>query len=199
MRNLDVYGKYFNGNEVSEYGQKYNKVDYATFAKAFNAVLANDLMNTTSEVGYWEPINEGGYYEDANGNTYNEDERTEKIEELEEKQTEIENTLEDIQDRLETEKNADIIAELERDYNGTRDTLQEIEENLEALQEYRYNDIYQWYIVDNYGAELCEAAGETLYYNETLDIYLWGVDHWGTSWDYVLTNISCNVKNEEIA
>ena len=34
-------------------------------------------------------------------------------------------------------------------------------------------------------------------YNETLDIWLWGVTHYGTSWDYVLTNIRCNAKEEE--
>lgn len=179
MRNLDVYGKYFCGNEISTYGQEHNRVDYRTFAKAFNAVLANDLMNNTCDIGYWEPISGGEYYEDTNGDTYNETERDEKIEELEERREELE--------------------ELEEPTPEELQELEEINEDIEALQEYHYNEIYQWYIVDNYGAELCEAAGETLYYNETLDIYLWGVDHWGTAWDYVLTNIRCNTEAQATA
>ena len=179
MKSLDVYGKYFCGNKISDYGQEYNRVDYATFAKAFNAVLANNLMNNTNDKGYWEPINGGEYYEDSNGDIYNETERDEKIEELEERREELEELEEPTPEELEE--------------------LEEINENIEALQEYHYNEIYQWYIIDNYGAELCEAAGETLYYNETLDIYLWGVDHWGTSWDYVLTNIKCNTENKATA
>ena len=26
-------------------------------------------------------------------------------------------------------------------------------------------------------------------YNEQLDMYLWGITHFGTSWDYVLTDV----------
>lgn len=33
-------GKYFMGNEVSEYGRKNGFVDYATFAKAFSHISA---------------------------------------------------------------------------------------------------------------------------------------------------------------
>lgn len=36
-----------------------------------------------------------------------------------------------------------------------------------------------------------EYTNEIVYYNETLDLYVWGVTHWGTSWDYVLTDIPC--------
>lgn len=43
------------------------------------------------------------------------------------------------------------------------------------------------------GAEILQRAEEIVYYNETLDIYLWGVTHWGTSWDYVLTNIKLDI------
>ena len=34
-----------------------------------------------------------------------------------------------------------------------------------------------------------EEAGEILFYNEHLGLTVWGVTHFGTSWDYVLTNI----------
>ena len=49
-----VVGKYFFGNEISEYGQKNNRVDYATLAKSFDAVISNDLMEKTTDIGYWE-------------------------------------------------------------------------------------------------------------------------------------------------
>ena len=37
-------------------------------------------------------------------------------------------------------------------------------------------------------------AHEIVYYSEELDLYIWGVTHYGTSWDYVLTDIKCNVN-----
>lgn len=54
-----------------------------------------------------------------------------------------------------------------------------------------YIDVYQWYIVDgdNITLELLDEADEIVYYSESLDVYLWGVTHWGTSWDYTLTSI----------
>jgi hypothetical protein len=39
-----MFGKYFYGNEISAYGKKNGFVDYATLAKAFDAVLNNDIM-----------------------------------------------------------------------------------------------------------------------------------------------------------
>ena len=51
-------------------------------------------------------------------------------------------------------------------------------------------EIYQFYIISEYGYEfLSEHTDEIVYYNNTLDIHLWGVTHFGTSWDYVLTDI----------
>lgn len=53
-----------------------------------------------------------------------------------------------------------------------------------------YYDIYQYYIISYYGyAFLKEYTDEIVFYNEKLDIYLWGITHFGTSWDYVLTDI----------
>ena len=51
-------------------------------------------------------------------------------------------------------------------------------------------EIFQYYIISEYGADVLEQyTDEIVYYNEQLDLYLWGIDHFGTSWDYVLTNI----------
>lgn len=53
-----------------------------------------------------------------------------------------------------------------------------------------YEDIYQYYIISSYGAEILERyTDEIVYYLPAIDIYVWGVTHFGTSWDYVLTDI----------
>lgn len=51
-------------------------------------------------------------------------------------------------------------------------------------------DVYQTYIISERGCDfLSRHTDEIVYYCEELDIYLWGIAHFGTSWDYVLTNI----------
>lgn len=155
-----MFGKYFYGNKISEYGLRNGFVDYATLSKAFDAVLNNDIMSKTFDIGYWEQ--ESGFVDNS-----------EKIEEMREKIEE-----------LEEEENAKEIEELES----------KIEE-LEEEQEYQ-PDIYQYYIVSDNGARILEEFNEIVFYNEALDMYLWGVTHYGTSWDYVLTNIPCNAKED---
>ena len=52
------------------------------------------------------------------------------------------------------------------------------------------HDIYQDYIISEQGYEfLSEYTDELVFYNERLHVYIWGISHFGTSWDYVLTNI----------
>ena len=49
---------------------------------------------------------------------------------------------------------------------------------------------YQYYMISEFGvAFLIENTDELVYYNEELNIYIWGISHFGTSWDYVLTDI----------
>ena len=57
-------------------------------------------------------------------------------------------------------------------------------------------EIYQYYIVSSDGADILKDINEIVFYHYELDIYLWGVTHWGTSWDYVLTDIPCNCGYE---
>ena len=46
------------------------------------------------------------------------------------------------------------------------------------------------YIVSKNGYQvLRDYTDELVFYNDTLDMYIWGITHFGTSWDYVLTNI----------
>lgn len=70
--------------------------------------------------------------------------------------------------------------------SGAIDNTDEIEE-LESEQDNEL-EVFQWYIVDYWGARLLQI-NEIVYYNKTLDMYLWDITHYGTSWDYVLTNI----------
>ena len=129
--------EYFCGNKISAYGLENGYIDYRTLAAAFDAVLANGIIEKTTNVGYWE-IENGNecYYIDNDGNEITPD---------------------------------------EYDENGG---------------ECVYYDIYQYYIVSSNGAQiLSDYTNEIVWYNEELDLYVWGVTHFGTAWDYVLTDI----------
>lgn len=75
------------------------------------------------------------------------------------------------------------------------DYIEESEiENWDDIEE-SYIDIFQYYIIDNWGVEiLSNYTDEIIFYNEKLDVYLWGITHYGTSWDYVLTDIKIQNK-----
>lgn len=170
-----VHGKYFYGNEISEYGQQNGYVDYRTLAKAFDAVLNNDIIQKTYEIGYWEQ--ESGMVD-----------HTEEIEALQE---EIESIMYDISEMIDadesfedSEKHLAMVSKMEE----LQDRIDELEEEQDSTDE-----IYQYYIVSDNGAEILKEINEIVFYNEELDMYVWGVTHWGTSWDYVLTDIKCNV------
>lgn len=152
--------KYYYGNAISEYGMENGRVDYATLAKCFDAVLNNDIMSLTYDIGYWEQVSGNIDY-------------TDDIEELEEKKEELEEENESSPSQI-----------LENEIN-------EINEQIEYLEREQNDDqeVFQWYIVDDWGARLLQDIDQIVYYNETLDMYLWGVTHYGTSWDYVLTDI----------
>lgn len=52
------------------------------------------------------------------------------------------------------------------------------------------NMIYQDYIISEQGYEfLARYTDEIVFYNEKLDLYIWSVTHYGTGWDYVLTDV----------
>lgn len=174
--NNKLYGTSFYGNEASNYAKENGRLDYATLAKAFDAVLNNGIIEATANIGYWESENGSEeYYEDNAGNRYTYDEKEERIKELESKIEELE--------ELETEE-----AETE---------INEIRENIEALEDAHYEEIFQYFIISENGAEILKnCTNEIVFYNEELNMYVWGVTHWGTSWDYVLTDIKLNCGKE---
>ena len=50
--------------------------------------------------------------------------------------------------------------------------------------------VFQYYIISESGyAFLRDYTNELVYYNQTLDMYVWAITHFGTGWDYVLTDI----------
>ena len=152
--------KYYYGNAISKYGMENGRVDYATLSKCFDAVLNNDIMQLTYDIGYWYQVS---------GTVDN----TDDIEELEEKLNELEEQNESSPSQI-----------LENEINEINDQIEELE------REQDDKEVCQWYIVDDWGARLLQDIDQIVYYNETLNIYLWGVTHYGTSWDYVLTSIA---------
>lgn len=122
--------RYFCGHEISPYGLEHGYMDYRTLARAFDAVLANDLIARTSGLCcYWDPVN---------GEEYDEETDT-------------------------------------------------------------YAEVFQYFIISAAGADiLMDYTDELVWYNEDLDLYVWGVTHWGTAWDYVLTDIPVVLDEEEV-
>lgn len=60
-------------------------------------------------------------------------------------------------------------------------------------EEENYIDVFQYYIISADGADiLMDWTNEIVFYNEALDMYVWGVTHYGTDWRYVLTEIELN-------
>lgn len=171
---MRVYGEYFCGNKVSEYGLQHNRVDYGTLAKAFDAVLNNDIRSTTCDIGYWEIIS---------GFTNNSDE----IEEIEDRIQELENELAKIQEYDDLQ----LIEDKEEELTQKKDILEDKKQDLEN-EEYNTGEIFQYYIVSNNGADILQEINEIVFFNEELDMYVWGVTHYGTAWSYVLTDIRCN-------
>jgi hypothetical protein len=58
-----------------------------------------------------------------------------------------------------------------------------------------YPDIFQYYIIDNNGADiLSNCTDEIIYYLPELDLYVWGVTHFGTPWCGVDTDIKVELK-----
>ena len=84
----------------------------------------------------------------------------------------------------------------EEEFEGNEDLKEEYEDYYEYFEENKeMYDIYQWYIITDSGAQLLkEQTDEIVFYDEELNIYVWGITHWGTGWDYVLTNIKLREK-----
>lgn len=96
-------------------------------------------------------------------------------------------------------------------YNGLV-TQPLLEKKLEELNEEEGNtdeplsvldlasEVYQTYVITQRGAEfLFNHTAEIISYNETLDVWLWHVTHFGTSWSMVYTDVYWPETDEERA
>lgn len=171
MKRTTHKSEYFYGNKISEYGLQNGYLDYATLAKAFDAVRVNDITKL-----FYADIN-GEYCEPEQINGYIDN--SEEIEELNDRISELMDENEDESKTAEIEELQEQINELER-------------------EQYDQPEIYQYYIISANGADILqEYTNDPVYYIDTLDIYVWGVTHWGTSWDYVLTDVKLDWMRED--
>lgn len=60
-------------------------------------------------------------------------------------------------------------------------------------------EVFQYYIIKEQDLFIASLLNEPVFYNSEIDLYLLGITHWGTSWDYVLTDIDLIYdKNREL-
>lgn len=174
---------YFCGNKISEYGIEHGYLDYSTLAKAFDAVLVNDitkLFYSTINGEYCEPEQVNGYID----NSDEIDELREELEQIEDKQIALINA--DLEDGDE--------------YKALQERADEINDEIEELEREQDEprEIFQYYIVSDDGARLLqEYTSDPVYYLPVLDCYVWGVTHFGTSWAYVLTDVKLELGTED--
>ena len=75
-----------------------------------------------------------------------------------------------------------------------RQVVAELEEEKDKFERLE-NEIFQYYIVSD--IQLLKECNELVFYSPLLDCYIWGVTHWGTSWDYVLTSLKLREKEND--
>ena len=179
-----VYGNHFYGNEASDYGKQQGFVDYRTFAKAFDAVMNNSIMQELESAGYYfEPVQDGS------------SDYSDEIDELREEADDLEAQADDLEAEADDEEEADELRAQAEDLRNLATEKRDRADDLEAEQD--PPEIFQFFIVDDAGAEIIqEWTDDPLFYCSALDMYIWGVTHWGTSWDYVLTDIRLNAGEE---
>ena len=179
-----VYGNHFYGNEASDYGKQQGFVDYRTFAKAFDAVMNNSIMQELESAGYYfEPVQDGS------------SDYSDEIDELREEADDLEAQADDLEAEADDEEEADELRAQAEDLRNLATEKRDRADDLEAEQD--PPEIFQFFIVDDAGAEIIqEWTDDPLFYCSALDMYIWGVTHWGTSWDYVLTDIRLNAGAE---
>ena len=174
--------KYFYSQEISNYGLEQGYLDYRTLSAAFDAVLVNDITKL-----FYADIN-GEYTEAEQVNGYIDN--SDEIEELEEERDALE--LEQIHM---INENTDDTPE----YETIQNRIDEINEQIEELEREQdeQKEIFQYFIVSDNGAEILkEYTNDPVFYIPFLDCYVWGVTHWGTSWDYVLTDVKLELTEE---
>lgn len=194
----------FWGRELNEYEIKNKCLSYATMAHSFNAVLCNNITEIDPDI--FCNIESGGEVYNIDGETYSKKEKEELIEKLENERDEIEEIIDNLnedldalKEELKDEDTPDVvrdaieekIEEKEKAIESREEQRDELEEKIEEAEdaESEMPEIFQWFIVEDSAKWILKKAGEPLFYSPLLDCYVWGVTHYGTPWDYVLTSL----------
>lgn len=73
----------------------------------------------------------------------------------------------------------------------------EYEKNEDDEDDDEYPEIYQWFIVDTYDYWFEQYKENfVMTYSDKLNVWILCVTHWGTSWDYVATDVKI-IEEEE--
>lgn len=195
--------KFFYGKKLTDEEIERGYISYATLASCFDAVLCNDI----TKLFYTSINNEYSEAEQVNGFMDNSDEindAEEEIESIEEKFDEIAEEIENLEQSLENVKSAEDIAkienriaELQQENIENQKRIEGLKDRIEEMQNEQDNppEVFQWFIISDNGAEILESlTDEIVYYLPSLNVYVWGVRHWGTSWDYVSTDIRIKIE-----
>ena len=177
MKTTKHTSKYFYGNKISDYGLENKRLDYKTLYNAVGGVMVNDITKL-----FYSSLN-GEYIEPELINAYIDN--TEQIEEIQEK-------IDILLDQYKEEENDIKAAELMADIDNLEEQIKELEKQQE---ESCCPEIYQYFIISSWAADIiAEFTNDPIYYIEVLDMYIWGITHWGTSWDYVLTDVKLEIE-----
>lgn len=160
----------FCGHEVSEYGKEHGYIDYRTLSRAFDAVLCNNITSL--------------FYADINGQ-YNEPEQVNGFIDNSDRIEKLKEQIDELTERITEDSTPEQDEETEKAIAKLQEEIDELEEEQDETPE-----IFQYFIISDSGAEILkDYTNEIVYYIPALDCYVWGVTHYGTSWDYVLTDI----------
>lgn len=181
-----VSGIYFCGQKASDYAQKNGYLDYAAFAHSFDAVMSNDIITDLESAGFYFDIIQDGTPDNSD-----------EIDELREEAQELEDQADAIEVEAEQETDEAEAARLMEEAEKRREEAQQKNDEADDLETQEAPEIFQWFIVSDQGAELIQQyTDDPLFYCERLDMYVWGVTHWGTAWTHVLTDIKLNAGDE---
>ena len=181
MKYNKLHGTTFFGHEASDHAKEKGYLDYGTLAKAFDCICNNGILDSTLNCGYW--MQEHG----AIDNSEAINDLKDQIEELTDEMKNLDSDDYDNDD------------DFDAAYDKIEEQISELEDQIEDLENEQNAEpeIFQYYIISDEGADILKNwTDEIVFYNEYLDMYVWGVTHCGTSWDYVLTGIKLNCGDE---
>lgn len=172
MKKARLYnGTNWQGATISEYGLKNGYIDYQCLADIVgNKILANnitELFYSNLNNSFIEPVQVNGIIDNR-----------ELIEQWE-------NLSAALNDIIHNSICDQVNNYIENEVAAIQDIIDDLEQEQDTER-----DIFQYYIISENGAMILQDyTSEIVYYIPILDIYVWGVTHFGTPWENVLTDI----------